>query len=215
VLVHYDKDLYDLKVRSGGKTSVIGTTSNHLFWVPGAGGRSGRWVKAGALKYGTRLHTPGGTGNAAVLGDWAPAQSDGWMWDLTVPGNNDHDFYVITTAAGILVHNTDGDDDCPTAGGNDPAARRVDLREPTKQAIQDAAPKTADGDYIDPNTGQVIPQDGPFDYGHTPGNEWWRTQEMARSEGWSREEVIEFENNPDHYQIEDPSSNRSHFFEEP
>jgi large repetitive protein len=105
VLVHYDKDLYDLKVRSGSKTSVIDTTSSHLFWVPGTGGRSGRWVKAGALKYGTRLRTPGGRDNATVLGGWVPAQRDGWMWDLTVPGNNDHDFYIATTTADILVHN--------------------------------------------------------------------------------------------------------------
>ena len=24
-----------------------------------------------------------------------PKVHDGWMWDLTVPGNNDHDFYVL------------------------------------------------------------------------------------------------------------------------
>jgi hypothetical protein len=43
------------------------------------------------------------------------------MWDLTVPGNNDHDFYVLpaqgTYAKGtsdmpVLVHN----DDCPSGG---------------------------------------------------------------------------------------------------
>jgi hypothetical protein len=27
------------------------------------------------------------------------------MWDLTVPGNNDHDFYVVTGVASVLVHN--------------------------------------------------------------------------------------------------------------
>lgn len=27
------------------------------------------------------------------------------MWDLTVPRNNDHDFYIDTVAAAILVHN--------------------------------------------------------------------------------------------------------------
>jgi hypothetical protein len=27
------------------------------------------------------------------------------MWDLTVPGNNDHDFYIDTEAADVLVHN--------------------------------------------------------------------------------------------------------------
>src|SRR6185437_1416099 len=59
------------------------------------------------------------------VGGSTPAVHDGWMWDLTVPGNNDHDFYVIAGTsiqdsshhtyygvAGdtpVLVHNTCGD----------------------------------------------------------------------------------------------------------
>jgi len=97
----------------------------------------------------------------------------------------------------------------------DPAARRVDLRESTKEAIRDAAPKTAEGEFIDPNTGTVIPREGTYDFGHKPGYEWWRTQRAARDEGWSRNEVITYENDPSHYQIEDPASNRSHLFELP
>jgi hypothetical protein len=27
------------------------------------------------------------------------------MWDLTVPGNGDHDFYIDTAVASVLVHN--------------------------------------------------------------------------------------------------------------
>jgi filamentous hemagglutinin len=36
-----------------------------------------------------------------------PRQHAGWMWDrdLTIPGNNDHDFYINTLAADVLVHN--------------------------------------------------------------------------------------------------------------
>jgi hypothetical protein len=35
------------------------------------------------------------------------------MWDLTVPGDNDHDFYVVVVGSGsasgaVLVHNEDG-----------------------------------------------------------------------------------------------------------
>jgi len=41
VLVHHDTDLYDLKVEDRGKTSVIDTTSNHLFWAPGGSGGAG------------------------------------------------------------------------------------------------------------------------------------------------------------------------------
>lgn len=105
VLVHYDTDLYDLTIRAGKTTSVIDTTSNHLFYVPGAGGRGGRWVKAGALKWGTHLRAPSGGDAATVVGGRVPAQQDGWMWDLTVPGNNDHDFYVVAGGTLVLVHN--------------------------------------------------------------------------------------------------------------
>jgi hypothetical protein len=80
VLVHDDHDLYDLKVRAGGRTAVIGTTRNHLFWDPD----SQRWIKAAALKYGTHLRTPAG-GTATALGGRAPADTTGWMWDLTIP----------------------------------------------------------------------------------------------------------------------------------
>jgi hypothetical protein len=59
------------------------------------------------LKYGTHLRSPGGQ-SATVAGGWTPRQQDGWMWDLTVPGNNDHDFYVIAGAASTLVHNDNG-----------------------------------------------------------------------------------------------------------
>ena len=34
VLVHHDTDLYDLTIRSGGRTEVIHTTTTHLFWDP-------------------------------------------------------------------------------------------------------------------------------------------------------------------------------------
>jgi Pretoxin HINT domain len=107
VMLHYDRDLYDLTVRAGGKTTVIDTTSGHLFWIPGGRGQSGRWVKAGALKYGTHLRTAAGNA-AVVVSGAAPRQRDGWMWDITVPGDNDHDFYVKTASAGVLVHNCGG-----------------------------------------------------------------------------------------------------------
>jgi hypothetical protein len=96
---------------------------------------------------------------------------------------------------------------------SDAATSRVSLRVGTKLEIQANAEKTAAGDFIDPNTGAVIPREGPFDYGHKPGYEWWRTQRTATEQGWSRQDVIEYENDPTHYQIEDPSSNRSHAFE--
>jgi hypothetical protein len=38
-------------------------------------------------------------GSAVVLGGTVPRQRDGWMWDLTVPRNDDHDFCVQAAKA--------------------------------------------------------------------------------------------------------------------
>lgn len=69
------------------------------------------------------LKTPDGR-SAVVVGGSVPAVHEGWMWDLTVPGNGDHDFYVEPavvspptragpTAVPVLVHN----DSCPVFRG--------------------------------------------------------------------------------------------------
>lgn len=92
---------------------------------------------------------------------------------------------------------------------------RVYLRVDTKAKIQAAAPKTAAGEFIDPNTGKVIPHGEQFHYGHMPGYEFWRTKETASTEGWTRPQMIDYENDWTHYQIEDPHSNMSHVFEKP
>jgi hypothetical protein len=104
VLVHHDTDKYDLRIKTAQGTSVVETTRGHLFWD--ATGR--RWVKAGALRYGTHLRTPSG-GTATALSGWTARQATGWMWDLTIPG--DHDFYIQAAATAVLVHN------CPWGGG--------------------------------------------------------------------------------------------------
>jgi hypothetical protein len=41
-----------------------------------------------------------------VEGGTRPKDHDDWMWDLTVPGNNDHDFYVEAGGTPVLVHNS-------------------------------------------------------------------------------------------------------------
>jgi hypothetical protein len=79
------------------------------------------WVAANKLSKGEHLRTADGT-VAVAEGGITPKDHDGWMWDLTVPGNNDHDFYVEpatvlpSTRAGapavpVLVHNNN-DDGC-------------------------------------------------------------------------------------------------------
>jgi hypothetical protein len=71
-------------------------------------------VSTNQLKTGDRLKVPDGT-LATAGGGATPRGRDGWMWDLTVPGNNDHDFYVLSAegsshrfhhadAVAVLVH---------------------------------------------------------------------------------------------------------------
>lgn len=110
VLVHHDTNRYDLTIKTDSGTAVIQTTRTHLFWDQD----TKRWVKAGALKYGTHLRTSSGS-TATVTAGGTPKAASGWMWDLTV--TSDHDFYVQAADADALVHN------CPIAGGaaTDPA----------------------------------------------------------------------------------------------
>jgi hypothetical protein len=90
VEVNHDTDLYDLRVKTSHGVEVIHTTSSHLFWDPVAHA----WVKAASLKPGESLKTADG-GTATADSGTVPANHDGWMWDLTIPGDNDHDFYVL------------------------------------------------------------------------------------------------------------------------
>jgi RHS repeat-associated protein len=112
VLVHHDTNLYDLTVKAGRRTEIIHTTANHLLWAP----LLHQWIPAKQLKKGEHLKSPDGT-TVTVVGGTTPADRDGWMWDLTVPGNNDHDFYVVSAegsghrlhhadAVAVLVHNS-------------------------------------------------------------------------------------------------------------
>jgi len=110
VLVHHDTDLYDLTVKTAHGTAVIGTTANHLFWNP----YHHYWISANKLSKNEHLKSANGA-VAVVVGGTTPKQRDGWMWDLTVPGNNDHDFYVVTGDTPVLVHNSGGMDGCSDA----------------------------------------------------------------------------------------------------
>jgi hypothetical protein len=53
-----------------------------------------QWVPASRLKKGEHLKTADGVIATADDGN-TPQDHDGLMWDLTVPGNRDHDFYVL------------------------------------------------------------------------------------------------------------------------
>ena len=118
VLLHHDTDLYNLTIKTAYGIEVIHTTSNHLFWDP----YLHYWVSANKLSKNEHLKASNGA-TVTVVGGTAPKQHDGWMWDLTVPGNNDHDFYVTSSATAVLVHNSD----CPMpgAGGTQVTSRTL------------------------------------------------------------------------------------------
>jgi len=94
--------------------------------------------------------------------------------------------------------------------GGDATKNRVKLRKSTKDKIIEAAPKTDDGKFIDPNT--LEPINGPYDIGHKTGEEWRKI--MHQEKGSSRKEVLNIENNPELYQIENRNTNRSHKYED-
>jgi hypothetical protein len=79
--------------------------------------------------------------------------------------------------------------------------------------VERRAQKNEKGQFLDANTGRPI--EGKYDLGHKPGFEHWRKIEKAKQEGLSQSDFNERMNNPDYYQIEDPSENRSRKHEMP
>ena len=121
----------------------------------------------------------------------------------------------VASAAGQAARNSD---EIATAAkqaraGAPVAAQRKNPSDATKVKVRDAAPKTTDGDFIDPNTGQIVPAGGPFHYGHKPGHEWRCIRDKSSRLNWTERELSDYVNNPDLYQIEDPASNMSHKYE--
>jgi hypothetical protein len=112
-MVRHDSDLYELAIGRGRARAVIDTTRNHLFYDL----TRRRWTRAGQLRPGDSLRGPAGDASATVLGGYAPRHPDGWMWDISVPGGNDHDFYILTPIASVLVHN------CPAPNSGDSISR--------------------------------------------------------------------------------------------
>jgi HNH/ENDO VII superfamily nuclease with conserved GHE residues len=97
------------------------------------------------------------------------------------------------------------------AGGGSPDLHRPHLRKGTRADIHANAPRDANGRPIDPNTGKPI--QGKPDVGHKPGHEFRRAKAAAEADGMTQKEFNDKMNNPKLYQLEDPSSNRSHKFE--
>ena len=115
------------------------------------------------------MRTPGGHAAAYADGGHVPANHDGQMWDLTIPGNNDHDFYVLPAespggythqveAAGkpILVHN---DDSCGPDDNSIPSwVKSAKIWELGRPDFPGRAP--VDTDAQDPITSDILLDSG-------------------------------------------------------
>jgi len=87
------------------------------------------------------------------------------------------------------------------------------IRKYVRKEVERRAAKNKEGQFLDANTGNPI--QGKYDLGHIPGHEHRREIKKAEEEGLSQKEFNDRMNNPDLYQIEDPSENRSHAHEMP
>lgn len=85
------------------------------------------------------------------------------------------------------------------------------IRSEVRAEVEARAEKNEKGRFLDANTKQPI--EGKYDLGHKAGHEFRTEQAKAEKEGLTQEQFNDKMNNPDLYQIEDPSSNRSHQFE--
>ena len=85
------------------------------------------------------------------------------------------------------------------------------IRAAVRNEVEENSPRNEEGQFLDANTNQPI--EGQYDLGHKYGHEYWREAENAEQEGLSQKEFNDRMNDPDLYQIEDPSENRSHKYE--
>lgn len=72
--------------------------------------------------------------------------------------------------------------------------------------------KAPDGNVYDPN-GRILKYDEPWELGHRPAHKFSDAQTRAAQEGWDRQTWIRYQNDPDIYRPELPSSNASHRWE--
>ena len=80
--------------------------------------------------------------------------------------------------------------------------------------------KQPDGNVYDPNTGELLewdqtkPRRDQWDMGHKPGKEYRKLHKDYMDGKITKEEFLKEFRNPNNYQPEAPSSNRSHQYEE-
>ncbi|WUD76777.1 polymorphic toxin-type HINT domain-containing protein [Streptomyces sp. NBC_00510] len=114
-LVHHDKDLVDVTVRTGRRhTATLHTTSEHPFWDA----TTHTWVPAAKLRAGHALTTVDGHHVLVAKVRVTPGTAD--RYNLTV--RELHTYYVLVGSIPVLVHNACGDPISPDVPTRAPAA---------------------------------------------------------------------------------------------
>jgi hypothetical protein len=85
------------------------------------------------------------------------------------------------------------------------------IRKEVRAEVESRAAKNEEGQFLDANTKKPI--EGQYDLGHIRGHEHRYEVKKAEEEGITQEEFNDKMNNPDLYQVECPSENRSHAHE--
>jgi hypothetical protein len=95
-------------------------------------------------------------------------------------------------------------------------ARNSGFRNGVRDDVWDEAVNPETGLVSDPLSNVVMSKDEPWDMGHRPGMEYWKERDNAiikwldTRDYTTRKEFLDKMNDPDRYQPELPSSNRSH-----
>ncbi len=83
-------------------------------------------------------------------------------------------------------------------------------RKGVRDEVWENAREASTGQVRDPLTGRFMSKNKPWDMGHKPGYEWRKFQEYSQKNGLSRQKILDWNNNPEHFRPELPSSNRCH-----
>jgi hypothetical protein len=148
-------------------TTSSGTSSRH------------RWVDAHALKNGDHLRTPDST-TATVVTGHTPADTTGQMWDLSVPGGGDHDFYIDVIHTAVLVHNCTSPNQMQQQVLRGQAPNGIERVDTANPGTDDAQPHIHFSDWR-----STLNRDGTW--GHGDGSDANLTSNMINwilSNGW-------------------------------
>ncbi len=195
---------------AGGLGMFGGSTSS---FIAGMSRSVGVGALTGALFGGARR----GMDVYAVTGDLETAWLAGThsMFKGAVKGG-------ITAAAGYLLgrvvnynfshHHSDANATAkyPDNTYNRPSGYRAGIRDKVFENAREAST----GQVRDPLTGRFIAKNSPWHMGHKPGCEWWKFKLYAKANNLSRQDVLDWNNNPEHFRPELPSSNMSHLGED-